>query len=100
MHMSVLRFEISKLCNKMKTTLNKTDILNLSQNEIILAPGFNAFLFMLRSNEKQNPGLIILIPHLLKAIYYQINLHCITGKSLNMTNQKFFSKKANHKRFF
>lgn len=41
--MSVLRFEISKLCNKMKTTHNKTDILSLSRNEIILAPGFNAF---------------------------------------------------------
>lgn len=61
MHMSVLRFEISKLCNKMKTTLNKTDILNLSRNETILAPGFNAFPFTFRSNEKQNPGLIILI---------------------------------------
>jgi len=61
MHMSVLRVEISKLCNKMKTTLNKTDILNLSRNEIILAPGFNALPCMLRSNEKQNPALIILI---------------------------------------
>ena len=45
----------------MKTTLNKTDILNLSRNETILAPGFNAFPFTFRSNEKQNPGLIILI---------------------------------------
>ena len=77
--MSVLQFEISKLCNKMKTTLNKINSLNLSRNEIILAPGFNAFpcMFMIRSNEKQNPAWVDNI-NLLKAI------HCILSDQLTL----------------